>query len=115
MKILFPALMATVALTACAQKPEAVVARSVSPLMYSSLDCNALRSEQYRVKGHVENLTAVQKKKSSNDAVAVGVGAVLFWPALFALAAGSDQSNELAQAKGEWEAIDYSMRQKSCY
>ena len=46
----------------CAQKPEAVVARSVSPMMYASLDCTALQAERYRIHSQVTNLTAAQKK-----------------------------------------------------
>ena len=114
MKVILPALAALTLLSACAQKPEAVVARSVSPMMYSSLDCTALQAERYRIHSQVTNLTAAQKKKASNDAVAMGVGMVLFWPALFALSAGSDQAGDLAQAKGEWEATEFAMRQKNC-
>lgn len=35
----------------------------------------------------------------------MGVGLVLFWPALFFLA-GDDQKEELARLKGEYEALE---------
>ena len=62
MKVILPALAALILLSACAQKPEAVVARSVSPMMYASLDCTALQAERYRIHSQVTNLTAAQKK-----------------------------------------------------
>lgn len=44
-----------------------------------------------------------QKQQATNDAVAMGVGLVLFWPALFCLAGGNDRKEELSRLKGEYE------------
>lgn len=54
-----------------------------------------------------------QKKQADTDAVAMGVGLVLFWPALFFLA-GDDQKEELARLKGEYEALQQAAIQKDC-
>ena len=43
----------------------------------------------------------------------MGVGLLLFWPALFILA-GSDHSDELARLKGEYEALETAAIQKKC-
>lgn len=43
----------------------------------------------------------------------MGVGLVLFWPALFFLA-GDDRSDELGRLKGEYEALETSAIQKKC-
>lgn len=42
----------------------------------------------------------------------MGVGLMLFWPALFSLAAG-DEKAELARLKGEFEAMDTAYGQKT--
>jgi len=43
----------------------------------------------------------------------MGVGLVLFWPALFFLA-GSDKKDELARLKGEYDALEQAAIQKDC-
>lgn len=49
---------------------------------------------------------------ATRDKVAMGVGLMLFWPALFSLAAG-DEKAELARLKGEFEAMDTAYGQKT--
>ncbi|WP_200241917.1 hypothetical protein [Lamprobacter modestohalophilus] len=43
----------------------------------------------------------------------MGVGLVLFWPALFFLA-GGDKKDELARLKGEYDALEQAAIQKDC-
>jgi len=43
----------------------------------------------------------------------MGVGLVLFWPALFFLI-GDDKKEELARLKGEYEALEKIAIQKDC-
>jgi hypothetical protein len=108
------ALAATLALTACAQSPDEIAAAPVSTATYSSMSCRQLQAEAVRLNNDVARLTGQQQKKATTDAVAMGVGMVLFWPALFALGAGSDVGPQLAQAKGQAEAIQAAARQKGC-
>ena len=105
---------AALALSACAQSPDAVAPTPVSAAAYSSMSCRQLQAEAVRLNDDVARLTGQQRKKASNDAVAMGVGMLLFWPALFALGAGSDVGPQLAQAKGQAEAIQAAARQKGC-
>ncbi len=55
-----------------------------------------------------------QKQQATNDAVAMGVGLVLFWSALFCLAGGNDRKEELSRLKGEYDALEQAAIQKSC-
>ncbi len=50
---------------------------------------------------------------AGNDSVAMGVGLVLFWPALF-LIDSDDKKEEVSRLKGEVKAIDQSAIQKNC-
>lgn len=102
-------------LTGCATPPEKVAASYVSPNTYASYNCKAIISERNRVVSKVDELTGVQKKKSSNDAAAMGVGMILFWPALFALGAGSDVEPQLATMKGHYDALTAAGTQKNCF
>lgn len=99
----------------CAPQPEAITATYVSAATYSSYSCRAIVDERNRVVQKVNELTGVQKKKADNDAVATGVGMVLFWPALFFLGSGSDVEPQLATMKGNYDALTSAGIQKGCF
>jgi len=100
-------------LAGCSSSPEKISAAYVSPIQYSPHDCNQLGMELIRVNRKVIQVSGMQKKEADKDAVAMGVGLVLFWPALFFLT-GSDHSDELARLKGEYEALETAAIQKKC-
>ena len=102
-----------VLLSACASRPDRISASYVSPLTYNEHDCSQLRQELLRVNRKVLEVTKTQDKIASNDTAAMGVGLVLFWPALFFIET-SDKADELARLKGEYEAIEQAAIQKNC-
>ena len=112
---LFAASLISVALgtVGCSSSPDKISAAYVSPIQYSHYDCDQIGMELTRVNQKVVEVSGVQKKAANRDAVAMGVGLVLFWPALFILA-GSDHSDELARLKGEYEALETAAIQKKC-
>ena len=67
-----------------------------------------------RVGRKVQEVAGAQSKEATGDAVAVTVGLVVFWPALFFLMGGSDKGEELARLKGESEALEQAAIQKHC-
>lgn len=69
--------------------------------------------EMQRVSRHVNEVTGIQQSEASGDAVALGVGLVLFWPALFFMI-GDDKEEELARLKGEYEALETAAIEKEC-
>lgn len=100
-------------LAGCASSPDTISAAYVSPLQYSSYSCNQTKAELMRVNRKVMEVTGAQEDEANKDAVAVGVGLVLFWPALFFLM-GDDRKDELARLKGEYEALETVAIQKEC-
>lgn len=114
MKKLITTTAAVAMLAACAKQPEQVVAAPVSTLPYQGLSCRALAIEEAQIVEHVHTLTGAQKKKANADAAIMAVGVIVFWPALFALAAGTDQEAALSRAKGEYEAIQKAKAAKRC-
>jgi hypothetical protein len=113
-KSLAVALSATVALSACATAPNDIQATYVSPLQYQSYNCGQIRTELVRISSRVSEVTGQQQRQANNDALAMGVGLVIFWPALFFLAGGNDKKEELGRLKGEYEALQVAGNEKQC-
>jgi hypothetical protein len=75
----------------CATAGKDVASTYVSPVQYSSYDCDQIRQELGRVHGRVNQLTGRLDEAAGNDKVLTGVGLILFWPALFALGGTKQQ------------------------
>ena len=104
---------ACLALANCASSPENVEAQYVSPMTYQSYDCDQISLEMDRIAVRVREVAGKQEDAATRDAAATGVGIILFWPALFFLAAG-DHSDELGRLKGEQEALETTAIQRKC-
>ena len=101
-------------LTACATAGKDIAAAYVSPMQYANYDCDQLRQESQRIGGRVNQLTGRLDEAASNDKAIMGVGLVLFWPALFALGGTKQQEAELARLKGEYDAVQATATSKKC-
>jgi len=99
---------------ACAASPDSIEARYVSPTTYQNWSCEQLYDEKLRVESEVRRVAGLQKENADADAALMGVGLLLFWPALFGLAATKDRADELGRLKGEYEALEQSIRSKQC-
>jgi hypothetical protein len=98
----------------CATSGKDVAATYVSPMQYSNYDCDQLRQELARINGRVVQLTGRLDEAASNDKAIMGVGMILFWPALFALGGTKQQEAELSRLKGEYEALQTASNSKKC-
>lgn len=99
--------------SACSTTPENVQANYVSPLEYHAYDCDQIAQEMRRVGRRVREVAGHQQDEATNDAIAMGVGLVVFFPALFFLP-GGDKEEELARLKGESEALEQAAIGKNC-
>ena len=104
----------SVSIVGCSKRPDSVSSSYVSPLAYQSYSCDQITLEMKRVASKVTEVAGVQKGKADTDAVATGVGVVIFWPALFFLMS-SDKEQELARLKGESETLEQVAIQKNCH
>jgi hypothetical protein len=100
-------------LAGCADHSEKVQASYVSPLQYDDYSCSQIKAEIGRVGRRMNEVAGVQDKTASNDSAAMGVGLILFWPALFFID-NSDQHVELARLKGEFDALEQAAIKKDC-
>ena len=102
-----------VSLVGCATRADEIEAAYVSPLQYESFTCKQIGLEIGRVSTRVHEVTGQQEDTADKDAVVMGVGLILFWPALFFLA-GGDHEEKLARLKGEYDALESAAIQSDC-
>jgi hypothetical protein len=98
----------------CATRANDISAAYVSPIQYQSYTCAQLQEEAARVSARAAVASGAQDQKANNDAVATGVGVILFWPALFFIKGDAASAQEIAQLKGEMDAIEQANIQKKC-
>lgn len=113
MKKLLATIFLPALLMSCATQPDKIKATTISPDTYADFDCNQVRQEILRVHERVSSIAGMQRTKAKSDAMAVGVGLVLYWPALF-LVAGGDMDEEIASLKGQYEALSVTAEDKNC-
>jgi hypothetical protein len=102
-------------LSGCASNPKKISGSYVSPLKYKNYDCDQIAMEMDYVSQRTAELYNSLKKEASADSVQMGVGLVLFWPALFMLEGGDGpEAAEYARLKGEYEALRKSAVEKKC-
>jgi hypothetical protein len=109
-------LAAIVALTVagCASKSSDITPAYVSPVMYQGYTCQQLAQEARGVSARAGQVSGAQDQKRSNDQIATGVAIVVFWPAAFFVGGDGPASAELAQLKGQMNAIEQASIQKKC-
>ena len=107
-------LTATSILAACADHPDKIPAQYTSPMQYDGYKCKQIAAEMQRVSSRVTELGGQQEKAADNSDIAMGVGLVLFWPALFFLDSHSAQAAEYGRLKGEFNALEQAGIQKNC-
>lgn len=101
-------------LMGCARSPESIEARYVSPNTYNNWTCEQLFEERIRLSKEVERVSGLQRENANADAAMMTVGLIILWPMLFGLAATKDRKDELGRLKGEYDAVDTSMKGKQC-
>ncbi|MFA0813726.1 hypothetical protein [Microbulbifer epialgicus] len=109
-------LLLTAAITAgCASNPDKIDATYVSPLKYEGYDCDQIAMEMDYVGNRTTKLYQRLDSERTKDNWQMGVGLILFWPALLALEGGDGpEAAEYAQLKGEYEALRQQSTQKRC-
>jgi hypothetical protein len=100
-------------LSACATAPEDVSPRYQSAAKYDPMTCEGIVKQREEIAEKVEKVSGKQRAHRTEDEVAIGVGAVIFWPALLWLAVGSKKT-ELADLKGQYEAVQRAADAKHC-
>jgi hypothetical protein len=106
--------IAAAPLAGCATKPSDIAPTYVSPVPYQSMSCNALRGEAQRVSTAAAAAVGRQSRQANTDAAMVGVSLILFWPAVFFVGGNKTDAAQVAQIKGEMQAIQQVSDAKQC-
>ena len=116
MKKLIAAVAVSVCVVGCATKPEKIQAVYVAPQTYAAYDCGQIATEMESVSQRTSALYTSLKKEANADAWQMGVGMLLFWPALFALEGGDGpEASEYAYLKGQYKALHSNAIQRKCH
>lgn len=107
-------LAGSVALAGCASGAKDIATAYASPVSYQGYTCQQVAAESERIGRRVSELAGRIDNRADNDKVAMGVGLVLFWPALFFLKGDGPEATEYARLKGEHEALEKVAVEKSC-
>jgi len=98
----------------CASQSKDIGAAYVSPIQYKDYTCRQIREELARVTTRAHQLAGQVDENATGDAVAMGVGLILFWPALFFIDGDGTEAQEYARLKGEREALEQAAIRKDC-
>ena len=95
---------AALTLSACAPAPGDITAAYVSPTAFAGRTCTDLNRDATTLNARLAAATGQQQTAADSDAAMMGIGMLIFWPALLAVG-HNDQSPAIAQMRGEAEAI----------
>ena len=112
--VIASAICAGLVLSGCATSSKDIASSYVSPVQYQNYDCAQISAENQRLSTRVSQLGGRLDEAASNDKAIGVVGAVLFWPALFALGGTKNQEAEYARLKGEHDALQQIAIEKKC-
>lgn len=101
-------------LAACAKNAADIAPAYVSPILYENYQCRQLAEEATRVSQRAAQVSGVQDQKATSDAVVTTVGIIIFWPTLLFIKGNDQQTAELANLKGQMEAIEQVSIRKQC-
>ena len=103
-----------VALAGCASSAADITANYVSPVQYSSYNCQQLGLEAQSVSARAAALSGAQDSQRTKDALVTTAAVVVFWPAAFFVGGDKQTASELAQMKGQMVAIEQASISKKC-
>lgn len=114
MKKLF-ILFAFILMVGCATHPDKIHETYVSSINYQNHSCEELNEEMEHVTRKSQELHASLSKLANDDSVQMGIGLILFWPALLFLEGGDGrEASEYARLKGDMNAIHEMSSKKNC-
>lgn len=107
-------LTAAIGIAGCASKSSDIAPSFVSPVGYQNYTCEQLQQEAQGVSQSAAIASGRQDKARSDDIAKTTVGVVLFWPVLLFNEGDGRTAAELANLKGQMNAIQQASVQKQC-
>jgi hypothetical protein len=107
-------IVVTLLVAGCASKSADIDAAYISPVTYQNFTCEQLQVEAQGVSQRAAAASGRQDRARKNDAVKTTVGVILFWPVLLFNEGDGAKANEVANLKGQMQAIEQASVQKKC-
>jgi hypothetical protein len=107
-------LVFVIMLSGCASKSSEISANFISPVIYQNYTCEQLGVEAQTVSRQAAIASGQQDKIAHGDAVKTTVAAVVFWPVLFLNKGDGVVANNVANLKGQMQAIQQASIEKNC-
>ena len=98
----------------CASRSSDVAPQGANPAQFSSWSCDRIDEETARVQRRAAEVAWDVDERAGNNVVALGVGLMIFWPALLALRPEGPEAEDLARLKGRFEALRTASSQARC-
>lgn len=114
-RLALAAVTATVALAACAPKPENVQPAYTPQALYDNLSCDQIAAEAVTASNKAHDAVGQERRHRHQDQAIVATGLIVFWPALFFTHGhNTGSAANLAALKGEMEALEAASERKKC-
>jgi hypothetical protein len=102
------------AASGCATRSGDVVPRKADPAEFASWNCERIDEESDRVQLRAADVAYAVDARVGNNMIALGLGVMVFWPALLAMRPDGMEAQELAALKGRFEALRSVALQRGC-
>jgi hypothetical protein len=114
MELKFSVVAMAVILAGCASKSAEISPNFVSPVLYQNYTCQQLGAEAQTVSQQAAIATGQQDKIHDEDVAKTTVGVILFWPVLLFNKGDGPAAANVANLKGQMQAIQQASVQKQC-
>ncbi len=102
------------ALAGCATRAVNVAPRPADPAEFAAWSCARIDDEIDAVQQRAAEVAYDVDERVANNVVALGVGVMIFWPAMLAMRPDGLEAEDLARLKGRFEALGAASRAKRC-
>ena len=107
-------LAAMFVLAGCASKSSEITPNYISPVGYQNYTCEQLGQEAQAVSQQAAAASGQQDKIHNDDVAKTTVGVILFWPVLLFNKGDGATASNLANLRGQMNAIQQASIQKNC-
>ena len=98
----------------CATRSGDVLPQKTDPAEFASWSCERIDEESDRVQLRAADVAYAVDARVGNNMIALGLGVMVFWPALLAMRPDGMEAQELAALKGRFEALRSAAQQRGC-
>ena len=108
------ACLAALALAGCATRAVDVKPLPANPADFALWGCDRIHDEADRVQQQAAELAYAVDHRAGQNIMALGLGLVVFWPAILAMRPVGLEGDELARFKGRYEALLTAAQRQQC-